>query len=572
MIKLILFYIATVVLSASIGLTTAVIYVSQGPQEPESFSVGAVVSSTALTDTMNRFRINTNDNFTRINDEITSSTFPLGAIFNLSTTTGNFIVASSSGGGWFIKAVGTDGQVLMASSTAASGVNWETARDTFLSRGVDTQLLFGLVGGGASSSRNITFNTSTLTLVLNATTTIGTSTAVTGAVLTVATTTNILTVLANGNIGIGTSSPQTTLEVVGEISAADGLAGAPSYTFGSETDMGFYRSAAGRLTFVVGGANQFHFQDTGINPVVGGGPLVDFTITGSASAPTYTFDSDTNTGMFRAGADLLGFTTAGSERIIIDSSGNVGIGTSTPTGLLHIMSGNTQIFFATSTGRIGIGTASPSQLFVVNDGATDRFTVGGAGFVVITANTGSDTFSISNNDAGANLFVIETSKFLIDGNGNVGIGTSTPTQLFVVGNNNQFTVSSAGAITADSIFGVASTTLQVGDFSLSISQPSSTTDGAFHKHQFRFPITLTEIWCLDNVGTSTINLNRRSSSTPNTVGTDMIGDLDCGEARSATTTFAIATSSIDEVINFQVTAAVGIGSTSTLTIGGFYTK
>ena len=47
---------------------------------------------------------------------------------------------------------------------------------------------------------------------------------------------------------------------------------------------------------------------------------------GSASTPTFLVDG--STGMFRASSNDIGFSTAGSERMRIDSSGNVGIGLS----------------------------------------------------------------------------------------------------------------------------------------------------------------------------------------------------------------------------------------------------
>ncbi|MBL19193.1 MAG: hypothetical protein CMC82_05120, partial [Flavobacteriaceae bacterium] len=57
---------------------------------------------------------------------------------------------------------------------------------------------------------------------------------------------------------------------------------------------------------------------------------------GSASSPSYQFINDTDTGMFRASSNVLGFSTGGSERMRIDSSGRVGVGTASPSAKLEI--------------------------------------------------------------------------------------------------------------------------------------------------------------------------------------------------------------------------------------------
>jgi len=57
---------------------------------------------------------------------------------------------------------------------------------------------------------------------------------------------------------------------------------------------------------------------------------------GSAAAPAITTSGDTNTGIFFPAADTIAFTEGSTEAMRIDSSGNVGIGTSSPTQKLSV--------------------------------------------------------------------------------------------------------------------------------------------------------------------------------------------------------------------------------------------
>jgi hypothetical protein len=52
---------------------------------------------------------------------------------------------------------------------------------------------------------------------------------------------------------------------------------------------------------------------------------------GSAAAPSVAFEGDSNTGIYSPGADQLSISTGGTGRVFVDASGNVGVGTVTPS-------------------------------------------------------------------------------------------------------------------------------------------------------------------------------------------------------------------------------------------------
>ncbi len=57
---------------------------------------------------------------------------------------------------------------------------------------------------------------------------------------------------------------------------------------------------------------------------------------GTVGSPAYRFNSDGDTGMYRAAANQLGFSTGGTDAIRIDASQNVGVNIDTPTERLDV--------------------------------------------------------------------------------------------------------------------------------------------------------------------------------------------------------------------------------------------
>jgi hypothetical protein len=97
-------------------------------------------------------------------------------------------------------------------------------------------------------------------------------------------------------------------------------------------------------------------------PASGASNLAD----GSAATPSVNYSADTNTGIFRAGNDLLAFSTGGTERAQFDASGRLLIGTSTSVSVLG--ENKVQLFGENSGGslsltRTGATTQSANLVF-----------------------------------------------------------------------------------------------------------------------------------------------------------------------------------------------------------------
>jgi hypothetical protein len=100
----------------------------------------------------------------------------------------------------------------------------------------------------------------------------------------------------------------------------------------------------GNLVFKTGSSNTTALTLSGTDQSATFAGAVSFSSNafalGSASAPSITFTGDTNTGIFSPGADSIAFTEGGAEIARFDSSGNLGINTTSPGGKLNVDFGN----------------------------------------------------------------------------------------------------------------------------------------------------------------------------------------------------------------------------------------
>jgi hypothetical protein len=175
----------------------------------------------------------------------------------------------------------------------------------------------------------------------------------------------------------------------------------------------------------------------------------------SAAVPTYTWSGDTNTGLFSPAADSIGISTGGVERMRVDSSGHVGIGTTTPNYLLDVEGVSSAPYTPTGTSGVGpFGSSPQSTVFISNQSQTD----GGAAYLAFGSKFASGTTSVAyignvstpSNTSGTLVFGHRISSgpgwaesMRIDVNGNVGVGTANPQAKIDV--NGNVKISGSGA-------------------------------------------------------------------------------------------------------------------------------
>jgi len=268
---------------------------------------------------------------------------------------------------------------------------------------------------------------------------------------------------SSGDVGIGTTSPNTKLDV--RDSSATGISSRSTNTQTTDSNKGLkVRNNSDTDTFSVSYKGQGYFAGKlGIGTTSPGSEL-HVSALGASDEPTFKVSSENSTIFLRTAGSSGSFPTGGGgndgELLYLGGDFRVGVGTASKNLIFFNGSGYTERMRIDSSGRVGIGTNSPDSTLHVHKASAGTVSADGNAVLALENNNHCVLNIMTPADKSAyimmgdpddinagqirydnniNELLVEVNgseRFRIDDSGNVGIGTSSPTSALHISDSN----------------------------------------------------------------------------------------------------------------------------------------
>jgi hypothetical protein len=229
-----------------------------------------------------------------------------------------------------------------------------------------------------------------------------------------------LNIDTTGNVGIGTTAPSSLLHVQSQRAAIGSTTDTTPYLKVIKTGMSNYDSAViqvgqgtgdyntGSLQYITGTGNTYAYMTLGLDS------------TQAAFITSYNGNSNNaSTGI--NGRSFVNISTNNIERMRLDSSGNVGIGTQNPSYRLDV-TGGMRVVQDGSSGSLRIGPSNAGQEASIGFYNNSNMNGTGAGAMWVMGQNsfgvGASNFAVGCQSTGTIMAMLA--------NGNIGVGTNSP--------------------------------------------------------------------------------------------------------------------------------------------------
>jgi hypothetical protein len=225
-----------------------------------------------------------------------------------------------------------------------------------------------------------------------------------------------MTILGNGNVGIGTASPSDLLEL------------------GVNKNISIYGfSTLGSTFSQAGTVLGYNAKADTVNNVA---DQVVVSKTNAAIGYQYIKMSDNGGMQFHVlGGSVTAGAVASAEHMRITNAGNVGIGTTTPGALLHVSSSGSTASYIDST-----VAATYPHLLIRNTNTGEQFKAQSLGGYVVSGSANNIPYALITNN---------TERMRVSATGDVGIGTTVPASILHVRGTSPYVTLDTAAATQD---------------------------------------------------------------------------------------------------------------------------